>query len=826
MNIKHYGYEVDVKYKRVNDRWQIDKIKRIDEFIFKDTIKDLTTPYSTVTEILTSDQASALSDVKANDNFANVDANYLHGYPLEYNPEFWAAYEEKMSVATLSTALREDMEAETPLEEQFKLIHTRDESMLPPVAEKEPVITNWHGTRLTDDYQWLKDPKAPKSNPRVMEYLKAENDYAKNYFIPLRKTERQITSELFNSIDREAKSDPVKSYGYWYWSKYLPDADYPTIYRKKDEKDAKDEVLFDLPQLADSLNYFSLGFYSVSPNNKYIAYSIDTVGRQSYMTYIKDMETGTFLVDSIKDAGNFLWAEDSQGYFHTKIDKKRNRAYAVLFHELNTPFDEDSTYLKSDDVTTNVGIGKTRSKEFLMISVSGNNTGETYISRYKFPYEFKLIKEAEPDRYYGFNHVKDKFYISTNIGAPNGRLMVTDTAHTGFEHWKEVVSGSDEEVLMGTRVFEDYLVVHSMKNLKERIEIRDLNSGKVRVLKGPRADQNRTLSLGRNKFESDTLHYYVSAPNYPTHKVSYHLGTGKSKVILKDKGGPFLDALYRTKILWADARDGTKIPITILYMGGKEKYLKTRSVLVEGYGAYGAGGNLGFNPGITPIVNRGVIYANVHVRGGGELGDQWYKAGKMKNKMNSFTDFIDATEYLKANGIGDPGQFYASGGSAGGLLMGVVINMRPDLFQGVFLDVPFVDVINTMADESLPLTAGEYQEWGNPNKRKEFKYIAQYSPYENVKAQNYPRLAFYTGINDKNVGYWEPAKMVAKLREMKTDDNILLLNIGMNAGHGAGSGRMAGIRLQAYKYTLMLEWIAEVRQRRPEERFKNINNSK
>lgn len=811
MNIKHYGYEVDARYKQTGKKWQLDKLKRIDEFIFKDTVKEQTTPYSTITELFAINDRSELASIPSRESFINLDANFLYDYPLEYNKVFWDQYEKQVPLAVLSDKLRTDMEATQSLEKQFALKHMRDESMLPPIAEKEPVVTKWHGTELVDDYQWLKDPQAPKKNKRVMEYLTAENKFAENYFIPLRKSQRQITNELFNQLDPESKTEPVKRYGYWYWSKYKSnDDDYRTIYRKKAEEGAEEEVLFDLPAIADSLDYFSMGFYSISPDNKLIAYSIDTVGRQSYMTYIKDLESGEFLADSIKDAGGFMWAEDSRGFFHSKIDKKRNRSYAILFHDLGTSFDRDSTYMESEDIATNLSVSKSKSKQYLYLYKSSNNSNEVYLSKNKFPYSFKLVKEAVPDERYSLNHVKDHFYVSTNIGAVNGRLMITDTAKLAYDHWKEVVSSNDDQIMMGYRVFENYLVVHKMENMKERIELLNLNTAERWQLNGLKDDAYNTMSLGRNEFDSDTLHYYISAPNYKTRKVSYHMGNRGRKIKQVDKSRGIFVGFYKTKRIWADARDGTKIPITLVYLGKKEKFLTNRAVMVDAYGAYGAGGNLGFDTGALPLLSRGVVYAYVHVRGGGDLGDKWYQDGKMMNKMNTFNDLIDAVEYMKSNGLGHKDKFFGTGGSAGGLLMGAVVNQRPDLFQGVFLDVPFVDVINTMGDESLPLTAGEFQEWGNPQKRKEFKYILQYSPYENVKAQNYPRMAFYAGINDKNVGYWEPAKMVAKLRAMKTDDNVLLLNTGMNAGHGAGSGRMASLSLLAYKYSLMLEWLDEI----------------
>ena len=809
-NIKHYGYAVDVSYRQVGKRWQIDKIKRVDEFIFKDTIKQITTPYATITEINALDKPASLRDIPIRESFANLDANFLYDYPLEYNKPFWDDYEQKVPIAQLDAQLRSDMEENQTLEKQFAMKHLRDESLAAPVADVEPHTTDFHGTVLTDNYHWLKDPDKPKQNERVMDYLKAENEYAANYFIPLRKSQRQFANTLFNQQDQESKSEPTKRYGYWYWSKYEEDNDYRTIYRKKDEEGAEEEVLFDLTALADSLQYFSLGFYSVSPDNQYMAYAIDTVGRQDYTTYIKELATGTQLADSLKGAGGFLWAEDSKGFFYTQVDKKRNRSYAVTFHELGTDFATDTTYLQSQQLSENVGMGKSKSKEFVYLYSSTNNSGAMYISRNKQPYNFKLVREAVPDERYGLRHVGPYFYISTNQDAPNFKLMKTDTANFTREHWQEVMPASEEVMLLGYEVFENYLVTHKMEQMKERIEIFDLGTAEVTLAPGFANRDHYTMALGRNEFDSDSLIYYVSAPNAKTSKVSLHLGTREKKWKQVDKSNTFFVSLYQSKLIWAEARDGRKIPITLVSTARKDKYLANKPVLVDAYGAYGIGGNLGYDPSLLPLLTRGFVYAYVHVRGGDDLGRQWYDDGKMMNKQNSFNDLIDAVEYMKANGYGDANKFFGTGGSAGGLLFGAVVNERPDLFAGVMLDVPFVDVINTMSDESLPLTSGEFQEWGNPQIKEEFEYILKYSPYENVKAQDYPRMAFYGGINDKNVGYWEPAKMVAKLRAMKTDDHILILNTGMNAGHGAGSGRMASINLLAYKYALLMEWLKEV----------------
>lgn len=822
--IKHYGYEIESNYQQIDGKWQLKDILRKDEFIFKDTVTDKTTPYATITELLVTKPKSEVEKVQARESFLNVSQNSLYEYPLEYNPEFWEAYEAEVPAAVLGEELRAEMQTVNTLEEQFAMKHLRDTTLLPPVAPIIEASNKYHGQKLPDEYGWLKDTKNPRANEEVMDYLRKENEYTDNYFIPLRRAERDLIDKFYRTIDLEAKTDTVKRYGYWYWSMYEADNNYRTIYRREDKPGAKGEVLWDLDSLAEDKNYFSLSFYSISPDNQYMAYAIDTVGNQRPITRIRNMETGTLLTDSIADLGSFVWTEDSKGFFYSTVDKKSLQSKDIKYHLLGNDLTSDSTYFDEPSQAIGLSISKSRSKEFLYVYRQKTRSNEVFVARNKAPYVFKKVMDEREDVTYSLNHVKDQFYIGTNMDAPNNKLMRTDTANFSVENWTDVIAADDSVTMLDYVVFDKYLATLKTEKLKDRIEVMNLQTGKVRTIpvKGP--GEVYGIWFGRNtELHSDTLHYLISAPDYKTRKVSYHLESGRSKRKLASKKVEDLFVFYsrqiKTKLMWIPARDGTKVPVSLVYASRKEKYLANNPLYVTGYGAYGAGSGVIYSENIKTLLYEGFVFAYVHVRGGGELGRYWHDQGRMENKMNTFTDFIDAVEHLTANGYGDKRKVFAQGGSAGGLLMGAVVNMRPDLFQGVFLDVPFVDVINTMMDENLPLTSGEFKEWGNPKKKKEYKNMLAYSPYDNVKAQNYPRMAFYTGLNDKNVGYWEAAKMVARLRAKKLDDNILLLRTDMHAGHGAATGRFAQLAYTANQYAILFEWLIEVKSEIRRERM-------
>lgn len=811
MNIKHYGYEIDVNYKQHNDRWQIDKITRLDEFIFKDTLKQQTTPYATITELFVTKPESSIESVLPRENFPNIDSNSLYDYAVAYDSGFWVAYEKENPLATIAPEIRADMETADALEKQFAMKHLRDESMRPPIAPLQPITTKIHGVELVDSYQWLKSTK-PKGNDKVMDYINSENKYTENYLVPLRKNIRTISSEIWNVMDQASKTDPYLNYGYWYWSLYENDNEFRTIYRKKDEPNATEEVLLNLNSIADSADYFKFGFYNVSPNNQYLAYAIDTLGQGKMNTYITDLTTGKILKDSTSLAAGFLWAEDSKGFFYTLKDEKTDRSHSIMYHQLGSDFKTDSLYLFEDDKASSVSMWQSRDREFVFMASASNSTSSIYMARNRMPYQFRLLKKTQAGQHYGLYPVQDKMFVFTNEGAENGRLMVADTAAFNFDNLREVESSTEDIILEDFAVFKDYLVFLKKQRMNQYIEVKNRHTYEVYRIEG-KSGELHALTLGRNDdYESDSLQYLESAPHYRTVKVSFNLKEKReSRKPLAQSQGAGLNFLYVSRLIWVEVRDGAQVPVSLVYLGNsKLKRLDQRPVLIDAYGAYGSGNQLVFDRSMNPLINNGFIYAYVHVRGGDELGRSWYKQGKKFNKLNSFNDLIDVTDYLKAEGIGHAKKMFANGGSAGGLLMAAVINQRPDLFAGAFLDVPFVDVINTMLDANLPLTVNEYEEWGDPNNKKDFQYMLQYSPYDNIKPQAYPRMMFQAALADRKVGYWEAAKMVAKLRANKTDNNILLLQTQLNEGHNLANSRLQGVQLLAQKYAILFEWLAEV----------------
>jgi protease II len=804
MNIKHYGYNVDVDYMKVGKRWQVEKIKKVDQFIVKDTVKQTTTPYSTVSELFVTDYGIKKGTINRLESFSNSDFNALYEHSVEFNKDFWEEYERNNPIAQIEQSIRKDMEGENKLEQQFILKHIRDPAIAAPIAMVRSETIELHGETLKDDYAWLKDTKEPKSNKEVMDYLAAENAFAQNYFIDLKKMDRTITKELVVLTEDNEPSEPIEKNGYLYWSQYEGDNEYSTIYRKSTQEGAKEELLFDQTAMADSSEYFKLGFYSVSPDNRYLAYSVDTVGRNVFTTLIKEFETGEYLKDSISRVTNFLWSKEVEGYFYIRLEKNTDRPYQLFFHEIGEPFSNDVTYFTEKDPAFRISLSRSSTGDYLILNTSSNNSNALYITRDIRVPEFQLVKKAVPNQTYNFNNQGDSFYIMTNIEAPDKRLMRTDTASFQFDNWEELLAERNGVQLMDYEVYNDYLIFHKKEKMMERIEVLDRSSQKTYTIK-ENPGEVFTMGLGKKK-DPDSLIYYVSAPDLPTTRVSYHLRTNKSqrKRLVDPKFA--LNFLIKTKLLWAEGRDGTNIPISMVFFGTKDKYIQKRSFLIQTYGAYGIQGDLSYNESMAPLLIRGLVYAYIHVRGGSELGSDWYESGRKMNKQNSMNDFIDGVDFLVREGYANKDLVYANSGSAGGLLLASVVNQRPDLLQGVFLDVPFVDPINTMLDEKLPLTSGEFSEWGNPKNKNEFKYMLEYSPYENVKPQSYPNMSFGTSLNDPKVGYWEAAKLVAKIRANRVNDNALLLRTSMSGGHSGPSGKMAAIRSLSYMYSLLFYW--------------------
>lgn len=805
--IKHFDYKLDVRFKKKEDRYYIDKMRHEDEFIYKDSISEQTTYYSAISEFnATAISTQNIEKFPKENNFANTDSNQLYEFPLDYDASFWQNYTAENALAIINTRIREDMEVEKRLENQFRDKHIRNDSMLAPIAKIVPSSFKIHGEKYTDNYAWLKDTKAPKNNKPVMDYLRQENKYTANYNIPLRKRQRSIYKELVESVEKNSTSLPLKENGYFYYNKFSEEEEHPVYYRKAIQNDSKQEELLNVNTLAKEKDYYTASLGSASPNNQLIAVYENTTGSDAYVLKFKDLESHTFLTDSINRIGGMVWL-DNRTFLYTNVEKETFRSSKLMRHVLGTAPKNDAVIYEEKDPSFNIGIEKSKSEDYIFLSTSSSTASETWFVKTDNPTgQFKVIRPREKNHLYSVYHHKNRFYIITNKNALNYKIVTVDIANSSERNWNDLIPHQPGVLIEGFRIFDDYLVINEKENAQSRIKIINQATQKSHFIKFKEDFYN--IGIGYNPdFATDSLQFSYSSFETPLTTFKYHMKT-KRKRLVKQHSKPIVHP-YRKYVVerkWVTAKDGKQIPLTLISHKWRAKRKGNNyKVYLTSYGAYGLGQGLAGGPTAHHLVNSGYVYAIAHIRGGDDLGKEWYEDGKLFNKKNTFTDFIACADYLIKENYAKEGSIVAEGGSAGGLLMGAVVNARPELFNTVLLDVPFVDVINTMLDENLPLTVGEFEEWGNPKKKKEYQYIKSYSPYDNVKAQKYPNLLFFTGINDTRVGYWEPAKMVAKLRATKTDANLLLLKTAFSNGHGGGSGRFAGFRDRAYKLALIYD---------------------
>lgn len=808
-SVRHFDFSVQSKYAKKGDKYVLEYLKHADEFIVEDTATDRRIPYAAISEFFGHDvKVENKVSVKPDDNFSNSDYNYLFDMPEGYNTEFWAKYNLEYPDTKVPESIHVAMSKETNLEKQFSDKLTRDTTLLPPVAKKEPVLIEAHGQKLQDDYSWLKDTKNPMGNEEIMRHLSEENGYTNNYFKPLKPLQRELFKEVRSYVQDKYVSLPREEGGYKYYYKYAPEEEYARHYRKAKGKDSKEELLFDVNKMAEDKSYYSFGGYSISPTNKVIAYSENTTGNDKWILKFKHFNEDKVLPYKIEYVGGMIWLTDST-ILYVKMEEKTFRASKIFKFDL-TDGSQNLVYEESD-IKFSVSVGKSRSKQFAFISSYGSNQNEVRLLNLKNPHgTFRMVSPRRNDHKYSLSHFEDKFYILTNHKALNNKVMIADTSKFEEKYWVEEIPENPEIEISGVLPFKKWMVFQERHGLIHKIKVVSKLDGKEHYIK---QSSNRAIYLGENNdFDTDTLR--ISKANYHRPLLIQNYDMNEKKFYgLKSVGGISPAYFARVETVYAKAKDGTSIPITLIYNRGlvknKIKNGEKPPLYITGYGSYGSSYSASYNPNMAPLLQKGFVYAIAHVRGGGDLGEKWYLEGKMLKKKNTFTDFISCTEYLISLGYGEEGKVIAEGGSAGGLLMGAIANMRPDLYKLLILDVPFVDVVNTMMDEKLPLTSLEYDEWGNPNEKKYFKYIKSYSPYENVEAKEYPNMLFLTAINDSRVGYWEPAKMVAKLREMKTDNNEILLRTDFSSGHGGASGRYASLAETAFKYSLILEMVQE-----------------
>jgi len=670
-----------------------------------------------------------------------------------------------------------------------------------PRAPKAPKELTIHGDTRIDNYYWLNE----RENPQVIEYLEQENAYRERVMADLKPFEKSLFEEIKGRIKEEDQSVPYFDNGYYYLTRFESGREYPIYSRKKHSLEAGEEVLLDVNEMAEGHDYYNIGGRQVSPDNRLLAYGEDTVSRRIYTIRFKNLETGELLEDQIPNtSGNAIWADDNQTVFYTLKDQQTLRPYRVMRHRLGTPIAEDVEVFHESDETFLSFVYKTKSKKYIVIGSYQTISQEYRVLEAGRPEgAFRIIQPRERGLEYDIAHFEDRFYLRTNLEAQNFRLMVTDEQQTTKENWREVIAHRPDVLLEDMDIFRDYLV------LSERI--RGITQLRVR----PWSGAEHYIDFGEDafvayvsinpEFDTDLLRIGYQSLTTPSTTYDYHMGK-REFTLLKEQEvlGGFDKSNYHSERLYAQSRDGVEVPISLVYRKGFEKN-GNAPLLLFGYGSYGASMEPSFGSTRLSLLDRGFVFAIAHIRGGEEMGRQWYEQGKLLNKKNTFYDFIDCAEFLLREGYANPGQLYALGGSAGGLLMGAVINLRADLWSGVVAAVPFVDVVTTMLDDSIPLTTFEYDEWGNPNDPKFYEYIKSYSPYDNVQPQAYPPMLVTTGLHDSQVQYWEPAKWVAKIREMKTDDNPLLLYTNMDTGHGGASGRFERFKETAMIYAFLLD---------------------
>jgi oligopeptidase B len=674
----------------------------------------------------------------------------------------------------------------------------------PPVAEKIPKELTIHGDTRVDNYYWLNE----RENPKVIDYLTAENAYKDAVMKHTESFQKKLYDEIVGRIKKTDMSVPYKESGYYYYSRYEEGGEYPIYCRKKGSMEAEEEILLNVNEMAKGHAYYSVAGYSVSTDNNLIAFGVDTVSRRKYTINFKNLKTGEMLPDKIPvTSGRAAWANDNKTVFYTLKDDETLRSYKIMKHVLGSDTSSDKEVFEEKDVTFSTYVYKSKSKKYLIIG-----SGSTLSDEYRFldadqpDGKFKIIQTREKDLLYDVDHYKDKFYIRTNYKAKNFRLMATPVNRTTKGNWTEVIPHRDDILLQGFEVFEDFLVVNERINGLPNLRIMRWDKKGEHYLDF--GEETYSAYIAYNpEFDTDVLRYGYTSMTTPRSVFDYNMNT-KEKTLLKQQEvvGDFDSNNYHAERLYATARDGTKVPISLVYRKGLEKN-GDNPLLLYGYGSYGATMNASFSSVRLSLLDRGFVYAIAHIRGGQEMGRYWYEEGKLLKKKNTFTDFIDCAEHLIDEKFTNPDKLFAQGGSAGGLLMGAVVNMRPDLFKGVIAAVPYVDVITTMLDPDIPLTTGEYDEWGDPNKKEYYDYMLSYSPYDNVEAKDYPAMLVTTGLHDSQVQYFEPAKWVAKLRAMKTDKNILLLDTDMESGHGGASGRFRRYKRTALQYAFILDQV-------------------
>ena len=673
-----------------------------------------------------------------------------------------------------------------------------------PKAEKIAKKLEIHGDVRIDNYYWLNE----KKNPKVIDYLNAENAYYEEKTAHTKHFQEELFLEMKSRIKEDDESVPYKKNNYYYITRFETGKQYPIYSRKKETLDAEEEVMFDVNKLAENHNYYKLSGLSVSPNNEMVSFGVDTVSRRQYILQFKNLQTGEIYSEKIENTtGSASWASDNKTVFYTQMNPNTLRSEKIFRHVLGTdPVNDVEVFYEKDEAFSTY-VYRTKSEKYIIIGSSSIVSSEYHILEAdNATGKFRLFQPRERDLEYSVAHYDNHFYILTNLHkAINFKLMKTSDENTLKENWIDIIPHREDVLVEDISIFKDFLVIEERTNGLNKIRIMFWDNSEDYYL--PFEEETYTAGVYFNpEFDTSCIRYGYNSMTTPSSVVDFNVIT-KSKEVKKEQqvlGGKFNKDNYKSERLWAKAIDGTQIPISLVYHKNTT-LTKKAPLLLYGYGSYGITIDAGFSTTRLSLLDRGFVFAIAHVRGSEYLGRKWYENGKLLNKKNTFTDFIDCAKFLIERNYTSNDHLYASGGSAGGLLMGAIINMNPELFHGVLASVPFVDVVTTMLDETIPLTTGEYDEWGNPNEKQYYDYIKSYSPYDNVLRQNYPNMLVTTGINDSQVQYFEPAKWIAKLRELKINKNILLMKINMEAGHGGASGRFDALKEVARDYSFIID---------------------
>ena len=682
-----------------------------------------------------------------------------------------------------------------------------------PVAAKADTLLKEHGQTRPDPYFWMrltdeqKNAETPDAHTqKVLEYLNEENAYTKQVMSHTEDLQGKLYDEIVGRIKQDDESVPYLYNGYWYYTRYEEGDEYPIHCRKKGSLEADEEVILNVNDLAEGYSYYAAVGLSVSPDNKILAFGEDTLSRRIYTVRFLNLETGEFYDDRIENtSGGGAWANDNKTYFYGSKNKVTLLTEKIHSHKLGSNTNSDKLIYEEKDNTFYMWVYKSKSDKYIVIVSS-----QTLVS------DYQIIDADNPDsgyknftprgtkHEYSIDHFEDKFYIVTNWDAQNFRLMETPDNATSMDNWKEVIPHREDVLLEGIELFNDYMVVDELKDGLTNLRIINQKNGEEHYLDFGEAAYSAYISTNA-EFNTKTLRFGYSSMTTPSTVYDYEMDT-KEKTLKKQQEvvGGHNPEDYQVERVWATARDGAKVPMSIVYKKGFKKDGNS-PVLQYGYGSYGSSVPPGFSSTRLSLLDRGFAFAIAHIRGSSTLGRKWYEDGKMFKKKNTFNDFIDCSRFLIEENYTSSEHLYAYGGSAGGLLMGAIVNMNPELYNGVMAAVPFVDIMSTMWDESIPLTTGEFDEWGNPKNLESYEYMMSYSPYDNVTEQDYPNMLITTGLFDSQVQYWEPAKWLAKLRDMKTDDNLLIMETNMDAGHGGASGRFEKYKTTALQYSFLLD---------------------